>query len=398
MRGLIIILFTVFSITAFGYEWEQKADFGGLARHRTTSLAIGNSVYFGLGHFNGAGPNILFEDWWQYDPSTNAWTQKANYLGGPMYHAAAFTIGELGYVGTGRDPSASLVKTFYSFDPVTNNWTQLQDFPGSGRRGGVGFTLDGFGYLGTGSNTSDFYRYDPGSDTWNQVASLPTSGRISSVGFELNGYGYVGTGNAFGATNDFWRYDASTDQWQQMADVGPTPRQEATGFAVNGRGYILTGDDYSSGNNFGDMWEYIPSSNTWTQLEDFPGNARRYMSCVTLGSVAYAGLGTNGTNFKDFWKFDQLASVLERNLDNIQVTTFPNPTTDFVIFEFDGLENTSLEKIEVSIISMTGQILQTENLTADHLKIETSTFGKGTYIYNLTYKDLVLKTGKIIVH
>ena len=397
MRALTVIFFTVLSITAFGYEWEQKADFGGVARHRTTALALGNCVYFGLGHYNGAGPNILFEDWWQYDPATNAWTQKANYMGGPMYHASAFAIDDIGYVGTGRAPGSLLVTTFFSYDPTTNMWTQLQDFPGSTRRGGVGFAINGYGYMGTGTNTNDFYRYDPVSGNWSPIASMPTAGRISAVGFELDGYGYVGTGSEFGATNDFWRYDPATDQWQQMADVGPTARQEASGFAVNGRAYILTGDDFSSGNNFGDMWEYIPATNTWTQIDDFPGNARRYLSCVTLGTVAYAGLGTNGTNFKDFWEFDQLASVLERNLDNIHVKTFPNPSTDFVNFEFEGLEDVTFDDIQITITSMTGQEVFSEELSSQKMTVQTTSFGKGTYIYSLAYKDFVLKTGKLIV-
>ena len=397
MKIGIIILCLLANISAFGFDWDQKADFGGVARHRSTALAIGNKVYFGLGHYNGAGPNVLFDDWWEYDPATNAWTQKANYLGGQMYHAAGFTIGSIGYVGTGRDISSILVSTFFSYDPATNAWTQEQNFPGVGRRGAVGFSIGDYGYIGTGSNYSDFYKFDPSNGSWSAVASIPTSGRISAVGFELDGYGYVGTGTIFSASNDFWQYNPTSNSWTQMADVGPTPRQEAAGFAVNGRGYILTGDDYSSGNNYGDMWEYLPTTNTWTQVDDFPGSARRYLTCVTLGNMAYAGLGTNGTNFKDFWQYDQAASLLERNLDHISVSTYPNPSTDYVNFEFKGIEGVSLSELKFSINSITGQQLYLENLTSESLTVETEKFGKGTYFYSLAYKDMQLKTGQFIV-
>ena len=396
----IIYLFAFFTFTcaapSLAFDWDQKTDFGGTARHRTTALAIGNKVYFGLGHYNSAGPNILFDDWWEYDPATNAWTQKANYLGGLMYHAAGFSIGNIGYVGTGRNNGAALVNTFYSFDPTTNTWTQKANFPGAGRRGGVGFAIDGFGYIGTGSNYSDFYKYNPSNDSWTAVAPMPTAGRISAVGFELGGYGYVGTGSTVGADNYFWRYDPNANSWLQMADVGPTPRQEASGFALMGKGYILTGDDYSSGNNFGDMWEYDPLTNSWTQLEDFPGTARRYLSCVTLGNIAYAGLGTNGTNFKDFWSYDPVASLLESQMDNISIVAYPNPTLEELHLQIEGVENIPMDALRIEVTSLNGQLVSTNALHISQTTLDVRALPSGSYLLNLKYNEQVLRTGKFM--
>ena len=392
-----LLLILVSGTPVFGFDWDQKADFGGVARHRTTALAIGNRVYFGLGHYNGAGPNILFDDWWEYDPSTNSWTQKADYLGGLMYHATGFTIDGIGYVGTGRDVSASVVKTFYAYDPVTNTWQQKATYPGAGRRGGVGFAINGFGYIGTGSYYSDFYKYDPTLDSWTAIAPMPTAGRISAVGFDLNGYGYVGTGSTSGAQRDFWRYDPNTNQWMQMADVGPTPRQEASGFAVLGKGYILTGDDFSSGNNFGDMWEYNPLMNTWTQIEDFPGTARRYLSSVTLGNVAYSGLGTSGTNFNDFWSYDPVAGLIKKQLDQIVVTAYPNPATDEISFRMEGMENIPLDDLKIEVIDMLGQSLINTPISFEDESIDVRSLAAGNYMYQLKYKKEILRSGKLVI-
>ena len=396
MKTIATLIFLSVNFTVFSSGWVQKADFGGEARHRTVALSIGNYVYIGLGHYNGAGPNILFDDWWEYDPGTNAWTQKANYMGGPTYHSAGFTINNIGYVGTGRI-IFGLVKDFYAYDPSTNMWTQLSDFPGSARRGGVAFTIGEYGYMGTGTYNSDFYRYDPSNDSWSPIASMPGSGRISAVGFRIGELGYVGTGSEFGATNDFWEYNPVTNSWTAKANVGPTPRQEAGGFSLNGKGYILTGDDFSSGNNFKDVWEYEPSTDTWIQLPDFDGTARRYLSCVTHNGVAYAGLGTSGTNFNDFWLFDQTLSILERNLDIISVQTFPNPATDFVTFEIKGLENISLENVKVSIHSVTGEKVFSEYIESNITTVQISDYARELYMYTLTYKDHVLKAGKLII-
>ena len=105
MRLLLFLSLFLVSPNSWSSAWTQKANFGAIARHRTTCLTIGNKIYMGLGHYNGAGPNVLFDDWWEYDPATNAWTQKADYLGGVCYHAAGFTIDNIAYVGTGRTSS-----------------------------------------------------------------------------------------------------------------------------------------------------------------------------------------------------------------------------------------------------------------------------------------------------
>lgn len=405
MKLLLIILtfFCVLYTSASG--WIEKADFGGVARHRTTGLAMGNKVYIGLGHYNGAGTNVLFNDWWEYDPSTNAWTQKADYLGGICYHATGFAINDIGYVGTGRiSPSGStLVSSFYKYDPSTNVWSVIPSLPGVARRGAVAFTIGEEGYIGTGEtntgSTSTFYKYTPATNSWTTINPFPGGARTSSVAFSIENYGYVGTGNAnFGSTNDFWRYDPITNNWMQMASVGPTSRQEATGFSVNGKGYIGTGDDYSSGNNYKDMWEYDPSLNQWVQIEDFRGTARRYLQSVQLGEYAYAGLGTSGTNFKDFWIFDQKLSILEKTLDKMNFVVFPNPADEKVSINITNDALNDDYKMRVEIYSLMGQKLISQEVTFGNNEINTSRLSNGTYVYSISFHDVALKTGQLIVN
>ena len=45
--------------------------------------------------------NEYFADFWEYDPSTNVWTQKADFGGGARSGAVGFSIGSKGYIGTG---------------------------------------------------------------------------------------------------------------------------------------------------------------------------------------------------------------------------------------------------------------------------------------------------------
>ena len=60
MKNFLLMTMLLIGSSAFGAIWTQMTDFGGVARHRTTMLTLGNKIYTGLGHYNGAGPNILF--------------------------------------------------------------------------------------------------------------------------------------------------------------------------------------------------------------------------------------------------------------------------------------------------------------------------------------------------
>ena len=45
----------------------------------------------------------LKNDFWEYNPSTNKWTRKADFAGGDWWGATGFSIGAKGYIGTGVD-------------------------------------------------------------------------------------------------------------------------------------------------------------------------------------------------------------------------------------------------------------------------------------------------------
>jgi len=55
-----------------------------------------------------------------------------------------------------------------------------------------------------------------------------------------------------------------------------------------------------------DIWEYDPSTNTWTKKMDFPGNARSALGGTSIGNKGYIGLGValhGGSRYNDFWEY-----------------------------------------------------------------------------------------------
>lgn len=372
------------------YGWVQKSSIPAVGRHRSTALSCGNRGYVGLGHINSV-VDILYQDWWEYDPGTDTWAQKANFAGGLRYHAAGFTIGNNVYVGTGRAPSSVLMTDFWKYSPATNTWTSIAPFPGAARRGAVGFDINGYGYVGTGSYYADFYRYDPVLNQWTTAAPLPI-GRISAVAMSVNGKGYCGTGDIGGNSGDWYEYNPLLNVWTTKASLPGLPRMEACGFALNGECYVGTGDNYSSGDNYQDFWCYKPSTNSWIQVADFAGSARRYLVAFTLNGRAYAGTGTSGMNYNDWWEYGTISGTEEYAAPTVSV--YPVPSSGPVTFSFSKSTENAVTFI---LYDMDGRAVRISGFDAcREFTIGREELPAGTYTYSITSDSRYISGGKII--
>jgi hypothetical protein len=183
--------------------WTRKAGFGGIARHAAVAFSINGKGYIGTGAYYDlilTGSNHYCKDFWEYDPIDNTWAQKADFGGTARSDAVGFSIGSKGYIGTGYSEYSdySNKKDFWEYDPITNVWKQKADFGGTARSLAVGFSIGSKGFIGTGfdENTSqkDLWQYDVSTDTWMQKADFTGSARTRAVGFSIGSKGYIGTG------------------------------------------------------------------------------------------------------------------------------------------------------------------------------------------------------------
>ncbi|MEO5674895.1 MAG: kelch repeat-containing protein, partial [Chitinophagales bacterium] len=164
--------------------WTQKADFDGTTRSGAVGFSIGNKGYVGTGVGN---TGTYFKDFWEYDPDADTWTQKADFAGTSRGGAVGLSIGSKGYLGTGIyiDSANHYYNDFWEYNPAANTWTQKSDFGGTARYGAVGFSIGSKGYLGTGFNNSnfkkDFWEYDPDANTWMQKANFGGTARESAA-------------------------------------------------------------------------------------------------------------------------------------------------------------------------------------------------------------------------
>jgi N-acetylneuraminic acid mutarotase len=151
--------------------WTRKNDFPGTARSSAAGFVIGNKGYVGTGILTATGWSTT-QELWEYDPQTDQWTQKTNFPGTGRGYAQGFTLGNKGYIGLGileigpGGNSLTLTKDLWEYDPLTNAWTQRPSITGNGRGMAVSFVIGSSGYVGLGNNEnvinlSDFWKYTP---------------------------------------------------------------------------------------------------------------------------------------------------------------------------------------------------------------------------------------------
>jgi N-acetylneuraminic acid mutarotase len=358
MKQLILISSFLVSFVTIGQGWLPRADFGGIGRHRCTGMSIGNKGYAGLGHMNGTGVNIVYQDWWEYDPASNSWTQKANYPA-PMYGAIAWGNSTKGYVGGGTAYSVQ----YFAFDPDANTWTPIANCP-LDATDQTSFSINEKGYVIMGNQIAE---YNPATDTWSMKANLPASLNTWQSSFVIGSSAFVKNGTML------YEFKPSQNVWMMRANFPGLASGGSSACTINGKGYIVTGYSGWLSNVTDEVWEYNPANNTWQQMEDFPGSARRFSVGFSVNERAYFGLGTNGINFNDFWAFDRFAGINENDLLAFEV--YPNPATDQLT-----IATKSDQKLNFELVDQLGRIVQSGIMEAVQTTISVTDLEPGTYM------------------
>ncbi|MEY4594993.1 MAG: hypothetical protein RIQ47_1403 [Bacteroidota bacterium] len=205
-----------------------------------------------------------------------------------------------------------------------NSWRQVASMPGVSRQEAVSFTANGFAFVGIGIDSAgnylnDFYKYNPITDSWSSCASFPGVGRRGAVGFSVNDTGYVATGSdGNDELKDCWQYIPSTDSWNQVQDIGTNlavscpGRSHASAVAVGNLAYLFCGYDGSPG-YLKQTLRFDPSNDTsWAigrnlgNVSDLTLYGRRWGSAFAIGGSVYYGTGFSFSQDikKDVWRYD----------------------------------------------------------------------------------------------
>jgi N-acetylneuraminic acid mutarotase len=207
----------------------------------------------------------------------------------PYYHISVFETAIIGVrIGEQIALSKDELKIHWQ-----STWTKKKDFPGLARKNAVTFSIGNYGYFGTGIHEkkaskeylNDFWKYDPSIDEWIQINAIPGNARASASTFTIGNTGFVGLGtkNLYASDpkndsdhfRDFFSYNSLNNTWIKLVDFPGIGRHSAASFSQDSKGYVFTGwwgsdDPQKISNLTNEGWEYDPTSQQWTKLENFP--------------------------------------------------------------------------------------------------------------------------------
>jgi len=365
--------------------WLKKNDFGGGKRERAVAFSIGNYGYIGTGIDTA---EAVLKDLWQYDPTLDTWTQKADLPGEARRDAIGFSLGNKGYIGTGINNNASFLGNkladFYEYDPLSNSWTQKANFPGNGGFGiyfATAFTVDSKGYVCGGKNgpntySNQLWEYKPSIDQWTSRANFPGGPRYQLASFSIGNFGYVGLGaNQDIFKKDFWKYNPGNNQWTQVADLIASERGGAATFTIGERGFVCTG---TNGGTQKDLIEYNPVSNSWALRSYYGGSDRKNAVAFVVNGKAYLGTGKGGNKKSSMYEYTPHNFLSVDENEQLDLTIYPNPTADFIV-----VESSSNLIEEVVIYSINGLEIYREKMFNTNHKIDLTTALPGVYVVQL---------------
>ena len=310
---LTFVLFSPFYLFSQPDTWVQKKDIGYYltAGPQATSLGIGLSIG-SKGYVFTSDDDMQNSDFWEYDPVTNLWSQRADFPGTRRTGAIAFGVGSKGYYGTGFNGS-SYMSDFWEYDPATNAWTAKASFPGASRKDALGLSIGTKGYITLGENAGgllvDLWEYTPSTNSWLQRLNFPSTSRryASGTGIGLKGYVGLGLNNLGTELADFWEYTPLTNTWLVRTSFPGAARGDAISFSIGSKGYFGCG--MSSLTRFVDFYEYNPSTNAWIAKASFIGATSSNPVAFSIGTDGFVGLGNTTGDVGDFWKYNSVTNA-----------------------------------------------------------------------------------------
>lgn len=398
MKKLLFFAFALsLSLSSYGQGWFQMNNLTGSARHHPCFFTLNDTAYLVTGVSNS---DLMLNDFYRYDESNDSWVSLPDFDGSNRGFAVGLDHQGKGYVGFGVSGSNSLLRDLWEYDPQTKAWTSLASLPATSRYHPAFVAKDGKIYVGLGSagnagNLNDWWEYDIATDNWTRKAGFPGDRRHHPYYFVADNEIFVGLGHGTDASgngriyDDWYKYDPSSDTWTQMADFPGYARVAGTHFAYNGKGFILGGQDQTHqtrSNN--EVWSYDPQNDSWTQLPDCPSGGRWAPGSFLVGSNAYFAFGEDiaGTSQNDIYQVsmaDIVSLAEDLNSPRISISLFPNPASSEVNFEFNNAELG--DEVWVEFYSTSGQLLKSAKLENENKSINIEDLASG--VYSITIKD-----------
>jgi N-acetylneuraminic acid mutarotase len=392
MRLLKFSIIFLFYSQVYGQLWLEKESLpiGAPARNHPVTFAIGDFGYLVTGNTDDGPEN----DFYRYNTLTDQWVTLPDFPGKKRGYSYGAAYQGKGYIGFGIGDS--VLRDLWSFDPAQGNWNELTPCPCSGRLHPAFVEANGKIYVGLGSNLAsnlnDFWAYDINSDSWEQLPDFPSLKRHHPFYFSIGKDVFVGMGHGsvdvdgWDVYKDFYKYDTETNTWTQMDDFPGEARVAGTQFSYNGKGYVLhgEGEDHRLMDE-GEFWEYDPTIDRWKRLTSVPNGSRWAPGTFVVGNTVYtvAGSTYRYIDKKDMWAYQfSPVSSSEDIQENFGISISPNPVSDFLKLNFSKSSMDLKESIQYKILTIEGKLLHSGNTRSNIIYLDF--LKDGIYLLQLT--------------
>jgi len=214
--------------------WNPKANYPGQFPVGVQAFVINNQALLS----GGVLTTVYTPYFYIYNQSSDAWSVTSNSPFQIML-ASSFVVNNKAYLICAANASQSappLAQTVLEYDLSNNSWSQKADFPDTARADAAALTIGNIGYFGTGDNGGgahfkDWWQYNPILDTWTKKSPLPSNGPIDeSAFFTINNKGYICFGGE-NFNNNLWEYtpdsistsNTPTLASEQNTTISPNP-------------------------------------------------------------------------------------------------------------------------------------------------------------------------------
>jgi N-acetylneuraminic acid mutarotase len=278
---LLLLLSTATLVHADGGYWQQVVPTGDAPGPRYDSAGAWLDGSFHIfGGMVEESPGLPRNDLWKWHEGENKWHEVSpTNPPSPRYGHTMVECNGKFYAFAGKDDSGG--EHFYDmweYDPVTKQWTQK-------------------------------------SSTWTQLAFHAMTG-IGSKIFVFGGLvRYEDTPGVYYEypSNGVHSYNIPTDKWKYYG--GPkkvAPRTGASLVTHNGK-LNLFGGKGKNGDPLNDLWEYVPTTDTWTRLPGLPLSGRSGHSAVVDGDKMRVFGGDDGDeDLQENWEYNYETATWEQ--------------------------------------------------------------------------------------
>ena len=380
---LVYILFLCMYFQVQAQDWVQVTSLPNAFNetHHSFAFSFDDMGYIVAGNSDSG----MRDDFYQYDPVNDSWTELTPFPGAARGFAIGDTWDGKAYFGFGYD-GTSLLNDLWVFDSSNMSWTELASCPCAARTHPAMIAHNGKVFVGLGGgggslgNLKDWWEYDIASNTWSQKDDLPSLRRHHPYQFGIGDYVYTGFGHGNGIFNDWFRYDIAGETWTQVATLPAEGRVAGTQFSYDGLGYVLSGDGDDHGSmNTGEFWAYDPVTDTWDELPSHPEGSRWAPASFIINGEVYI---INGTSFSQYvtqiYKFDLNPVLSTHELTNSSIRIYPNPAIDIINIDLPKNLN-----YQANLHDLNGRLISS---MTNKSAIDIQTVPQGTYLIEI--KDL----------